>query len=407
MKSRFERAVNKVERRLSQLYFETHYKLQLKIGVVKKTQIVTPDGEGEKVALFKPNTVETFEFPKVFNFIRKASFTIEYPEIALWKFSNATVFCDSDIVITEKGNAVWQKYFYYNYAKNIVGDANFVNEEHGIISYKKAKRTIEVDTAFSLIGVFSHVWAHVLVEYYPKFLVIKDAIADSKGKVTVLVPEIKDAQTNQIIYDELKKYDIDILVVHKGDAVKTHTLYYIERPTRFTDHEDCLAPGDMAVPKVVADYLRTHLVLPRTVGISKDPKYSKLFLLRRGGIGKGLLNVEEVEDYFRNKGFYFVEPHKVSLEEKIKIFYSAEVIVGPLGSAFTNLVFCRPGTKVMQFSNYQRLFENYISMQIQYNGIDVLYVTGEDDKNAYNMTHCSYYVPLEKIKAAATYHGIL
>lgn len=402
-----ERAANKAVNLVANVYEETLYKFQKAIGKVGVADIVTPERAGEKVVVFKPDTIETFQYPKVYHFIKEALFTVEYPEIALWKYKDAVVTSDSDIVISKNGDAIWQKYFYFNYAKNIVGDSNFVREEKGRISYKRNKIKYEVETAFSLIGVFAHVWAHVLVEYYPKLAVLKDAIADSEKKITVLLPEIKDVQTHQIIYDELKKYDVDILIVHKGESVKASTLYYMERPTRFTDHEDCLAPGDMAVPSIVGEYLKSNLVIPHTEGMVKDPKFSKLFLVRRGGIGKGLLNVDEIESFFEKKGFYFVEPHKMSLEEKIRMFYSADIVVGPLGSAFTNLIFCKPGTKVMQLSNYQRLFENYISMQIRQFDMDVLYVTGIDDKNASNMTHCSFYMPMDKVVEAATFHSII
>lgn len=401
------RGINKAAKIITECYDNTKYNIQVKSGSVVVTDIIPPEEAGKKISVFKPATVETFKYPRVYNFIKDASFEIEYPEIALWKFNNATVFNDSDFVITEEGKAVWPKYFYYNYAKNIIVDKNFVKEEKGRISYYKPQNPIEVDTAFSLIGVFSHIWAHVIVEYYPKLAVLKDAIADSTHQITVLIPEIKDPQTRQIVYEQLEKYDVDILVVPHRASVKVKTLYFMERPTRFTDHEEFLNPGDMAVPKATVDCVRSMLVLPKTQNIIKDPKYSKVFLPRRGGLGKGLINTDEVEDYFKQKGFYFVEPHKLPLEEKIKLFYSADIIVGPLGSAFTNLMFCRPETKVMMFSNYQRIFENYISMQIQYAQADIMYVTGIDDKQTNNLSHCSFYLPLEKVIRAGKEHGII
>lgn len=401
------RGINKTAKVITDCYDQWKYNIQVKTGSVIVTDIISPEEAGEKVVVFKPATTETFKYPKVYQFINDASLEIEYPEISLWKYNNAVIFNDSDFVITEDGRAVWPKYFYYNYAKNIIVDKNFVKEEQGKISYLRPQKPIEVDTAFSLIGVFSHIWAHVIVEYYPKLAVLKDAIADSPKKITVLVPEIKDPQTHQIVYEQLEKYDVDILVVPHRACVKAKTLYFMERPTRFTDHEEFLNPGDMAVPKATVDYLRSTLVLPYIKDIQKDLKYSKVFLPRRGGLGKGLINTKEIENYFKQKGYYFVEPHKLPFEEKVKLFYSADTIVGPLGSAFTNLMFCRPGTKVMMFSNYQRIFENYISMQIQYSKADIMYITGMDDKRASNLSHCSFYLPLEKVIQAGKVHGII
>ena len=226
------RGINKTAKIITDCYDQWKYNIQVKTGSVIVTDIISPEEAGEKVVVFKPATTETFKYPKVYQFINDASLEIEYPEISLWKYNNAVIFNDSDFVITEDGRAVWPKYFYYNYAKNIIVDKNFVKEEQGKISYLRPQKPIEVDTAFSLIGVFSHIWAHVIVEYYPKLAVLKGAIADSPKKITVLVPEIKDPQTHQIVYEQLEKYDVDILVVPHMACVKAKTLYFMERPTR-------------------------------------------------------------------------------------------------------------------------------------------------------------------------------
>ena len=116
----------------------------------------------------------------------------------------------------------------------------------------------------------------------------------------------------------------------------------------------------------------------------------------------------EVEDFFRKEGYYFLEaPHKLSLKEKVRLFNSAEAIAGPYGSAFSNILFCKPKTKILVLSNYNRIFESWLSMHKKYFNLDMLWVTGFDDKTATNPSHCSFYMPLQKIKEAAKYLGIV
>ena len=38
----------------------------------------------------------------------------------------------------------------------------------------------------------------------------------------------------------------------------------------------------------------------------------------------------------------------MSVEEQVKFFSSADMVVGAHGAALTNLVFCRPGTRVVE-----------------------------------------------------------
>jgi capsular polysaccharide biosynthesis protein len=48
------------------------------------------------------------------------------------------------------------------------------------------------------------------------------------------------------------------------------------------------------------------------------------------------------------RGFDSVDCGKMSVQEQAEVFGSAEVVVGAHGAALTNLVFCRPGTRVVE-----------------------------------------------------------
>ncbi len=388
------------------------YKFNRALGRILEAKIQKPENEGKKIVVFKPQTKETFVMPHVLGFIN-GSFEIDYPEISLWKFEKASIFYKSDVVLTKSGNVIWPKYFKYNYNHNITIDRNTVQdsyglcEHNGILSIKKPKHVKIIDVVFSMIGVYDNIWAHALVEYIPKISVLSNAIKDSNRKVTVVIPEYTDGQLKEIVLDILKKYDVNIYQMSSNETIEAEILYYIERPTTFTDRETSVSIGDSTIPVATANYVKKEIVEPLQIDVKLNPSYKRIFLARRGGLGKGLINGSDVENYFEKLGFVFVEPHKLSLKEKVEMFMSAEYIAGPGGSAFTNLIFCRPGTKVIKFSNFQRQFENYISLSIQHFGIDVIYLTGIDDKSASNLTHCSYYLPLDKVKQACEYHGII
>ena len=105
-----------------------------------------------------------------------------------------------------------------------------------------------------------------------------------------------------------------------------------------------------------------------------------------------MTNNDEIEQYYRDKGYIFVEPHKITIKEVVNLFYHARVIVGPFSSAFTNLLFSRPGTKVFIMCNYTRAFENFLEPFQQYYGIDIKWQLGIDvDKD--HPAHSSYYIP--------------
>lgn len=376
----------------------------LAFGKYKEYSIVKPDALGQPVYKFKPETRETIKLMRVYGFIEGGDFTLTYPEINLWRFEEATVIGRNDFVI--KGKEVfWNKIGNYNFAKNIPADNNLIKYSQDSMVIKGGKDDKRFDVVFSLLGVHATVWSHSLSEYFTKISVLPKVLEKEKGIVKVLVPDYKDKQLKQVMYEALKRFErIEIIPVEDGECVHADRLYYLPRPTTFTDHETYVAIGDDVQPKIVADIIKRDLV-EKSVRDAKDPSYPhKLFLIRRA-THRVLTNNDEVETFFKNQGYHLLDPSKVTLEEKIKYFYNAEEIVGPFSSAFSNLIFSKPGTKVLMFSNFQRIFENWLSMHYQHFNIDMWFVTGYDVmKN--DSSHTNFFVSLERIKDACDKVGI-
>jgi capsular polysaccharide biosynthesis protein len=131
----------------------------------------------------------------------------------------------------------------------------------------------------------------------------------------------------------------------------------------------------MITPAYVAQQMKQYFV----------PKYEekgasgvKLYITRHGQ-WRNMTNNNEVETYFESIGFQVIEAHKLDYDTKIQLFQNATEIVGPYSSGFANLVFCRPNTKVLVFSNIQRTLENFLAFYVQNFQLDAMYVTGYDE----------------------------
>ncbi len=76
--------------------------------------------------------------------------------------------------------------------------------------------------------------------------------------------------------------------------------------------------------------------------------YAKKIYLSRSKIisHRNLKNENELENIVKKLGYEVIYPEKLSIIEQAKIFNNAEVVVGPTGAAFTNILFCKPGTKI-------------------------------------------------------------
>ena len=59
-------------------------------------------------------------------------------------------------------------------------------------------------------------------------------------------------------------------------------------------------------------------------------------------------NNNEVIDFFKKRGFKIYNPEKLSIQEQIYLFNQASIVAGAHGAAFTNIIFCKPTTKIIE-----------------------------------------------------------
>lgn len=396
--------INRLERffvLIQEFIEKLDFKYKLVVHKVNKVSYVNIEDVATKIMVFKEATEEIIEMPCVYNFIKQGETTIYYPEIALWEFKNATVYYNSDFISTNNEQIVWPKKDYYNFSKNIPKDSFIYDYNYKHAYINKPKEIEEYDYVLPLTGVHSQVWSHALCEYLPRLYQIRKIIDKIPGQLTVLVPDYGTSHIKDIVYEELHKYDIDIKELKFMTAVKANHLYFMERTGRVTDHEIYCEIGDQVIPKIVTDIWKKEVTFPLTkkyVANNSTPSL-KLYLARRTGGHRMITNNDEIETYFKKRGYVFVEPHKISLEEVVKLFYNAKVVAGPFSSAFTNLIFSRPGTRALVLSNFTRTFETFLEPIQQYFNVRIDWFIGYDiDKQ--HPGHCSFYIPIEKMEKA-------
>ena len=97
------------------------------------------------------------------------------------------------------------------------------------------------------------------------------------------------------------------------------------------------------LPARVPGYLRDLTGV--TVG---DAGRRRLYLTRRTASFRRVLNEEALLPVLESHGFEIFDPGTLTVVEQAKIFTSAEAIISPHSSVMTNLIFCTPGTAVLE-----------------------------------------------------------
>jgi capsular polysaccharide biosynthesis protein len=82
----------------------------------------------------------------------------------------------------------------------------------------------------------------------------------------------------------------------------------------------------------------------------------RLYVSRADAGSRRVLNETAVMALLEGFGFRCVTLSSMSLDEQIAAFQSCEIVVGAHGAGLSNIVFCRPGTKILELSAPRYVF---------------------------------------------------
>jgi hypothetical protein len=361
-----------------------------------KKRIVRAEEIGEKIALVHSESEVPVFFPKIYEIAPQNMILCNLPDLYLMKYANAIMYPFSDMILMEDG-IVLHKYFHPLYSATTLQDVNVYKEKNGTLYMEKPRHVIHIKNGFSLCGVYNYVWSHFLVCYLPKLYWLIENSNLFKDEITLVIPRFKDPHIRRVIQLCVEKSRfIQIKELKSGESAQCDTLYHIDNTTFFAEIMHGGMPNTMVFPPDVYGLLYRNLLSSTATKNTKNPLKEKIFLERKGG--RNLLNYEEVRTYFQKKGYTFISPHLLSFEEKVEVFTSASVVVGPGSSAFSNLFFSKAGTKVLSFINIKRSFESYLGFVAKYRSLDMLLLTGTDKD--FDDMNSSYYISLERIESA-------
>jgi capsular polysaccharide biosynthesis protein len=77
----------------------------------------------------------------------------------------------------------------------------------------------------------------------------------------------------------------------------------------------------------------------------------RLYLSREKARRRRITNDDELWPWLQSRGFVKLCTEDLSWADQIEVFRGAKVVVAPHGAGLANIVFCRPGTKVIELFN--------------------------------------------------------
>ncbi len=99
-----------------------------------------------------------------------------------------------------------------------------------------------------------------------------------------------------------------------------------------------------------------NLLIPKN--IKNEDK--KIYVTREDSAYRKIINEADIIPILRSKGYKVINPQLYSLDEQIRIFSQANIIVAPHGSNLANIIFCKPGTKIYEIGpEFKKGYENF------------------------------------------------
>jgi capsular polysaccharide biosynthesis protein len=172
---------------------------------------------------------------------------------------------------------------------------------------------------------------HWMIEALPRMALLADHI---KGLDGMFVP------------GPIKRFQAESLQILGIPAAK---LIPLDMHSHFQP-EHLFVPDAFAMynpPRWLHTWFRTAY-LPRAIELSPAVTHKRLYISRSDAPARRLQNEDEVLGQLSQLGFVSIRLSDYSMTEQAHMFHEASAIVAAHGAGLSNLVFCKPGTVVVE-----------------------------------------------------------
>ncbi len=161
-------------------------------------------------------------------------------------------------------------------------------------------------------------------------------------------------------------------------------------PAQAVTHGTSFWVETLVVPwSVVGDHVPHPAIAPFFANfVSRHPPAAapglyprRLYIDRRSSPNRKLVNETQLIATLAGHGFVAIQPENLTLSAQIALFANAEIIVAPHGAALTSILFCRPGTVLIELHMNSWVLWNFRRLAAII-GLRYDCVVGQDDQPA-------------------------
>ena len=254
-----------------------------------------------------------------------------------------------DLIVTQPGGTIVSTHFGFNCATGLDTQRSIPEHQSYFSGSPKNKIIIEADVIAG-DGVAFNVWGHWLVDYLPRYGVIKSALGERFSDLKILLP----SYTPEWIYHTL--------IVTCG--VKRENIITYNPDTDIVLCKKAILPSYCYTREFSFHSFVREFYNGITRPFTPTEKTRKI-LVSRGDFShsnRQFVQRAAFEASAVQRGYEIIRPEELSLEEQVKVFSEAAIIIGEHGSGMHNALFAGKGTVVgcLGFWNAVQLHIGYL-----------------------------------------------
>tara|TARA_A100000164_G_scaffold236809_1_gene210304 strand:- start:28 stop:1125 length:1098 start_codon:yes stop_codon:yes gene_type:complete len=180
---------------------------------------------------------------------------------------------------------------------------------------------------------------HFLFDIIPKIYLLKTKI--NLNKIDYFyVSDPKKWQIN--IFKILGISKKKLLSSKTNKHIFANEIYAVDHPWY---NKGYIQQNVKKIPKWIINQNRKNFL-----NISKKNLKKKIFLDRSQSKYNHcqIANINDIMKLIVEKKFHIAKPEHLSFKKQINLFRDSSIIIGAHGAAFSNIIFCKPGTKIIE-----------------------------------------------------------
>ncbi|MDA8901177.1 glycosyltransferase family 61 protein [Pontimonas sp.] len=278
---------------------------------------------------------------------------LEFP-VGMWEISDARVTLNTKFPAVAVGNHFFihprsEKGRLQLYPSNRAdGHSPVYLQSNDEVLVKRKRKIISLPSAVYVGTRAPHNWSHWLLNFLPGVEIADRYFGNETSPPLIVPPGYRKSESQMTLFDSIWS-NREVVMCNPDVEILVDKLHWFEQPV--ADSPRSLDPANLLPKSLNASALtrfRAKIVSLKGIDLQETDRVRNVFLAREPG--RRDYNFEEIHTVASELGCEIVYPNRLSVYDQLTLMNSSRRVVGPIGSAFANILFAGPGAKALVFA---------------------------------------------------------